>query len=85
MKKKTAEALTEARLEVPVGLGEAEQLLAKFFPRWAFTYSQLRSMCMIRSIPYYDLPCAGPVRTHRFLVRVADVVKHLAAQEMPAL
>lgn len=73
------------RLLVPVGLGEAARLLEARHPRWAFTQSQLRRMCMMRSIPYIDMDCNGPVRKHRFLVRVADLVPHFERQEVKAL
>ena len=69
----------------PIGLAKAAAMLRERYPRWAFCTDELRHFCVMRAVPYVEIPRAGRIRPVVWKVRVADLLKAFRKMERRGL
>lgn len=71
-------------LQKPISLRKASEILAEKYPKFAYSETQLRTLCKAGFLPCQPLPAIGMVRQHRYFVNLSEVVAVFEKHYQPA-
>lgn len=69
----------------PITLAEAARQLVARFPRWAYSYDQLRDMCIAGEVRCIRRRVAGNRKRWKYEVRLADLLADFEGMERPQI